>query len=127
MKRTNHQKALTAAAILGTIAVMCFIILSTPKRAKSNEKLISYELTEKASLEGSSEFYLKPAGDEKLWHVINTYTSDTGEDQCNNSNYLFSGDSVLVVNKYYVDPSNQELNFALAGINQTGNTNYGGN
>jgi hypothetical protein len=106
MKRTNHQKVLTAAAILGTIAVMCFIILSTPKRAKSMEKLISYEVTEKASLEGNSEFYLKPAGDERLWHVINTYTSNSGEAQYNNSSYL-SAEILMVVNKYVVDADNQ--------------------
>jgi hypothetical protein len=126
MRRINHQKAITITAFLLAVVVIC-LSLTASKRAKSTEKFISSELTEKASLKGSSEFYLKPAGDERLWHVINTYTSNTGEDQCNNSSYLFSGDTVLVVNKYYVDADNQEQNFALAGINHTGNTNYGGN
>lgn len=54
------------------------------------------------SLNGSTEFYFVPAGDGRLWHVINTYStisSDNGPGY-NMSSYTFSADSVYVINEY---------------------------
>lgn len=67
-------------------------------------------ITELHTLSGTSEYYYKPAGESRLWHVVNKYNcSDSATyNSCNNSSYTFTADSVYVVNEYVSVPE-QEL------------------
>ena len=53
-------------------------------------------------LEGVSEFYYKSKDDSRIWHVINKYSSEISGNapEYNNSSYLFTSDSVMVINEY---------------------------
>jgi hypothetical protein len=51
------------------------------------------------TLSGSSEFYFIPAGDNRIWHVVNKYNSPDLKTEYNLSDYRFSADSVSVVNE----------------------------
>ncbi len=69
-----------------------------PAAELESRELRSAELK---SLNGTAEFYFKPAGDTRLWHVTNIYAqadSDEGR-TLNNSTYTFTADSVTVVNE----------------------------
>jgi hypothetical protein len=51
---------------------------------------------------GQTEFTYKPDGNNRVWHVINTYSSSFADNPmlCNNSEYTFTKDSVTVYNTY---------------------------
>jgi hypothetical protein len=120
MKTTNNYKILALTAVLFTVLMVSFVKIASANQAKIAEDSISLELSEHESFIGNSEFYLKPAGDDRIWHVINSYISSGSSDDSegmNNSCYIFSNDSVLVINKYVVDSENDKLNFALVGTN----------
>lgn len=53
-------------------------------------------------LNGTTEFYFVPVDDNRLWHVINKYNTESSNDgPCYNmSSYTFSSDSVCVINEY---------------------------
>lgn len=71
------------------------------------------------SLNGTSEFYFKPSGDRRTWHVVNRYTSsgDNENPGYNMSEYTFTSDSVSVVNNYIgiPDMNGQDISVLIPG------------
>ena len=123
MVTKKHFKNLTIMAVLLAIVVTCFKIASASKETKDNENKLSLRLSEQESLTGNSEFFFKRAGDDRTWHVINRYSSLPFNDSsfCNNSNYLFTKDSVTMINEYLVVTEDGKLDFNLIGFNPAGN------
>lgn len=95
MRIVNYLKFMTLPSILIAVLITGFSL-------KKNENS-SIEIQPEAELkqvEGLSSFYYKPAGDNRLWHVVNKYGMDTGGKYVlNNSTYTFTADSVTVINE----------------------------
>lgn len=64
------------------------------------------------NLEGKSEFYFTPAGDNRVWHIVNKYGSPDSYRGINEANYLFTADSVSVICEYAGIPGPGDLNLA---------------
>ena len=75
----KYLKLFTLPALLLGVLITGF---SLKKSHAVNENGADLE-----QLEGVSEFYYKPEGDPRTWHVTNTYTSELSEDapEYNNS------------------------------------------
>jgi hypothetical protein len=69
-------------------------------------------------LTGTAEFYIKPEGDSRTWHIINRYLSpsDYGNKEYNNAEYVFSRDSVTVLNEFIEIPDEKKFGLDLTGI-----------
>src|SRR5258706_14548662 len=111
MKKTKIIKTLIIPVII------CASVLFGWKINKAAQNNIEFSIcTVEASMEnfnGSSEFFFRPIGDTKSWHIINRYVSQNENDtlECNNSDYLFSKDLVQVVNDIVIG----EEDVAIAG------------
>jgi len=122
MKTTvKNFKIIVAVAVLIAVIALGF---KTENASKSPGKQISLN-AQRESFTGTSEFYFKPAGDQRLWHVVNVYSSKPLKDSdfCNNSIYTFSKDSVEVINSYLVTAENGSLNFDFIGDDISANVN----
>lgn len=113
MKETKSKKVFLAVAVLlsGIITIGSFSIAETGPETQGISKA-SYPMFK--YLNGTIEFNLVPPGDNRVWHIVNKFNVlDPGEGQgCNMAEYIFTSDSVFVVNKYAGVPSQ-----ALRGIN----------
>jgi len=70
------------------------------------------------SLTGTTEFYFRPAGDNRIWHVVNKYNpigSNEGPDY-NVSSYTFTSDSVYVINEFAGVPETGQWDLSLSGL-----------
>lgn len=125
MRTTKLFKIFTITAILLVVVLTCFKLASAAKEPVITSKQHSISLAEEQSFKGTSEFYFKPAGDERLWHVLNLYSSKPLDDSdCyNNSIYTFSQDYVEVINNYLVIPDNGKLSFDVIGLNLASDVN----
>jgi hypothetical protein len=94
MRIIKHLEFLTLPALILAVLITG---LTLKKSHIVNEPKADLE-----QLEGVSEFYFKPEGDSRTWHVSNTYTSELSENapEYNNSVYLFTSDLVTVTNNY---------------------------
>jgi hypothetical protein len=109
MKITKLNLAFAAVLITGALLLTGFGWSGWIKDAAGNCEESRIE-----SFSGTSEYYLKPAGDNRLWHVINKYgCKDSGECSLNNSTYIFTADSVTVVNEIASVP---ELDVYISGL-----------
>ena len=93
MKITKYLKHITFPVILLAVITTGFLV--------KNAADIRYK-SDIQQLEGTSEFFYKPEGDTRVWHVLNTYSSQFSKDapEYNVSEYLFTHDSVTVKNHY---------------------------
>lgn len=83
-----------------SLPVLLLVLIITGFSVKKNFDDNKYE-SDIRQLEGTSEFFYKPEGDERVWHVINTYSRFSKESpEYNSSEYLFTSDSVTVKNHY---------------------------
>ncbi|MCI0450362.1 MAG: hypothetical protein L0Y79_11375 [Chlorobi bacterium] len=94
--------------VIGSLLLVCILTAFGVSHIKGGTKDLNFEIpvpaAEFENFDGSSEFFLKPAGDQRMWHISNKYViadSDSGFD-CNNSEYLFTADSVRVRNTIIV-------------------------
>jgi len=96
MRITKYLKLLALPSILLAVLITGFSLKKSDSSILNREPVADLE-----QAEGISEFYFKPAGDDRLWHVINKYgcTNSDCERTLNNSSYTFTADSVLVVNE----------------------------
>ena len=94
MKIIKYLKLITFPALLLALIITGFSV-------KKNSEDSNYK-RDIEQLEGTSEFFYRTAGDTRVWHVINTYTSQFLKDtlEYNISEYLFTSDSVTVKNQY---------------------------
>jgi hypothetical protein len=101
MRITKYLKLLALPSILLALLITGFSLKKSDSRS-----LYIQSIADSEQVEGISEFYFKPAGDERLWHIINKYgcTNSNGERTLNNSSYTFTSDSVLVVNEIATVP-----------------------
>lgn len=102
MKQTEPKNVFIASLLIFSciITIYSFTITTTGTgRAASSIRIPVQKLE---SFSGQSEFYYKPAGDTRIWHVINKYSDfNSGNSDCYNmSDYTFNSDSVFVVNRY---------------------------
>lgn len=99
MKNTKHLKLFILPLLLLAVTVTAFSLKN--QENKSWNQPVSACITELENFEGTSEFFYK-AGDERTWHVINRYSSGLSQDfpACNNSEYVFTSDTVTVINDY---------------------------
>jgi hypothetical protein len=105
MKNPKFKKVIFAAALLisGLITIGSFNVTTTG--SKSASSILETPFLKIGSLSGSTEFYFVPAGDGRLWHIVNNYsTLSNGKKSHNTSSYLFSKDSVSVKNDFSVIP-----------------------
>ncbi|HEY3250879.1 MAG TPA: hypothetical protein VGK25_07145 [Ignavibacteria bacterium] len=118
MRTVKNFKILTITLAMIVIVAAGFKIVSASKRVTRNGEPVSFQLSENGSFKGSSEFYFKPEGDKRLWHVVNMYSSKplNDSDYFNNSIYTFSQDSVEVINSYLLTPDNGKLSFDLISL-----------
>jgi hypothetical protein len=110
MKTTKLNLAFAAALITGALLLTGFGWSGWIKDAAGNGEESRIE-----SFSGNSEYYIRPAGDDRLWHVINKYGSRDSGRECslNNSTYTFTADSVTVVNEIASVP---ELDVYISGL-----------
>lgn len=95
MKIVKYLKLMILPSILLAVIITGFTLKKSDN--SSFEKQPAAELKQ---VEFLSSFYYKPAGDTRLWHVINKYGSDSnGIYVMNNSAYTFTADSVTVINE----------------------------
>ncbi len=94
MKITKYLKLITFPALLLTAIITGFSVKKNAADSKYKSDI--------QQLEGTSEFFYKPEGDTRVWHVLNTYSSQFSKDapEYNVSEYLFTSDSVTVKNNY---------------------------
>ena len=94
MRIIKYLKFFTLPALLVAVVITGFSL--------KKDHLVNESGADLEKLEGVSEFYYKPEGDSRTWHVLNTYTSELSENapEYNNSEYLFTSDSVTVINNY---------------------------
>jgi hypothetical protein len=94
MRIVKYLKFMTLPSILLAVLLTGF---SQKKSESSPERQPGAELEQ---VEGISAFYYKPAGDHRIWHVVNKYGMDSnGKYPMNNSIYTFTADSVTVINE----------------------------
>lgn len=94
MKLIKYVKLMALPSILLAVIVTGFS-LNNNNRSAQKHQAVDLE-----QLEGISAFYYKPAGDTRLWHVVNKYGGDSiGMYEINNSTYTFTADSVTVINE----------------------------
>jgi hypothetical protein len=62
------------------------------------------------NLNGKSEFYFTPAGDNRVWHIVNKYGSPDSDRGINEASYFFTSDSVYVICEYAGITNSSELN-----------------
>lgn len=95
MKIVKYLKLMILPSILLAVIITGFTLKKSDN--SSFEKQPAAELKQ---VEFLSSFYYKPAGDTRLWHVINKYGNDSnGIYEMNNSAYSFTADSVTVINE----------------------------
>lgn len=95
MKIVKYLKLMILPSILLAVIITGFTLKKSDN--SSFEKQPAAELKQ---VEFLSSFYYKPAGDTRMWHVINKYGSDSnGIYEMNNSAYTFTADSVTVINE----------------------------
>lgn len=95
MRLVKYLKLMALPSILLAVLITGFSL----KRSENS----SFEKQPATSLEevkGISAFYYRPAGDSRIWHIVNKYGMDqNGKYEMNNSTYTFTSDSVTVVNE----------------------------
>jgi hypothetical protein len=91
---TKYLNLITLPALLLAVIITGFSVKKNTEDSKYKGDI--------RQLEGASEFYYKPEGDNRTWHVLNTYSSQFSENapEYNVSEYLFTSDSVTVKNNY---------------------------
>ncbi|MCC6866795.1 MAG: hypothetical protein IT280_11630 [Ignavibacteria bacterium] len=95
MKIVKYLKLMSLPLILLAVIITGFSL-----NKSDNSSFERQPAAELKQVEFLSEFYYKPAGDSRLWHVINKYSSDSnGIYVMNNSAYTFTADSVTVINE----------------------------
>ena len=84
------------------ITAAILLIMITGFSLKSKNEVKDPFKADIEHLEGRSEFFFKPENDSRTWHVINVYSSEISGDvpEYNNSTYVFTSDSVTVINEY---------------------------
>ena len=94
MKITKYLKHITFPVILLAVIITQFSLNKNTGDRKHKSDI--------RHLKGTSEFFYKPEGDTRVWHVLNTYSSQFTKDapEYNVSEYLFTSDSVTVRNHY---------------------------
>ena len=116
MKLKKIKKLSINVAIILTSAAIVFGAMKFPN---TTDKSAAYAFTAKQepeALNGIADFYIKPAGDSRIWHIINKYPglNQTGGNSSNMSYYTFTSDSVLVVNEYAEMPKAETWDAVLA-------------
>lgn len=95
MKIVKYLKLMILPSILLAVIITGFTL-----KKSDNSSFEKHPAAELKQVEFLSSFYYKPAGDTRLWHVINKYGSDSnGIFEINNSAYTFTADSVTVINE----------------------------
>ncbi|MBV6478241.1 MAG: hypothetical protein HGGPFJEG_00991 [Ignavibacteria bacterium] len=94
MKIKKYLRLITFCAFLFAILLTGYSL-----KNKSPESSNKGDITQ---LEGSSEIFYKPEGDLRVWHILNTYSSQFTNDapEYNVYEYLFTSDTVTVTNHY---------------------------
>lgn len=108
MKNLKHLKLFMLSSIL--LAVIVTGVALKNQEVTNVNKQALLEIPVKESLRGTSEFFYKPEGDSRTWHIINKYSSGLSENSKmhNNSEYTFTNECVTVENNY-VGINNYEL------------------
>ena len=107
---TKTTELLFGGSLILTGIVMGWISGTTATTPK-NDSFASEPLPVIETFNGTAEYYFKPAGDYRLWHVINKY----GQSQLNDgpgynmSSYTFSSDSVTVINEFTDVPKDGQI------------------
>lgn len=95
MKIVKYLKLMILPSILLAVIITGFTL-----KKSDNSSFERQPAAELKQVEFLSSFYYKPAGDTRLWHIINKYGSDSnGIFEINNSAYTFTADSVIVINE----------------------------
>lgn len=95
MKIVKYLKLMILPSILLAVIITGFTL-----KKSDNSSFEKQPVAELKQVEFLSSFYYKPAGDTRMWHVINKYGSDSnGIYEMNNSAYTFTADSVTVINE----------------------------
>ena len=86
-------------------SIILVVLITGFSLKKSDSSLEKQHVADLEQVKGMSEFYYKPAGDTRIWHVVNKYGMDTnGKNVMNNSTYTFTADSVTVINEIATVP-----------------------
>lgn len=95
MKLVKYLKLMALPSILLAVLITGFSLKKIENSRFGKEPAANLE-----EMEGISAFYYKPAGDTRIWHVVNKYGKDSNKKfSMNNSTYTFTADSVTVVNE----------------------------
>lgn len=94
MKITKYLTLITFPALLLAVLIIGFSVKENAEDSKYKSDI--------RQLKGTSEFFYKIEGDTRVWHVLNTYSSQFSKDapEYNVSEYLFTSDSVIVKNNF---------------------------
>lgn len=115
MKASKPEKLsiIIMLALVSFVSIFSFSIITKPVNAENSIRETNHKLE---CFIGQSEFYYKPAGDTRLWRVINTYYElDSDNNDCHNMSYYeFYSDSVLVINQYVGVPAQDLLEASLS-------------
>jgi hypothetical protein len=89
---------------------------------------LTFQISQRAGFNGGTEFLFKPSADVKISRIISIYAPQQFADTISytNLNYVYSKDTVYIVNEYTGVQNGQQWNFSFTG-SVPGQTNSGYN
>jgi hypothetical protein len=102
MKSNKFPKALIVPAILIAVFVTGWQMNSTLQRSSCGKEVNILQPVCATGSGVTSETIFKSDEDDRVWKISNRYSTEVSNDtlMCNNSEYLFTQDSVIVVNEF---------------------------
>jgi len=123
MKETEPQNVFIVILLVFSCIITIYSFIITTGGIKSAGKSTRVPVIKLESFNGQSEFYYKPAGEKRVWHVVNVYSefNPLNDNFHNMSYYEFNSDSVLVINQYAFMPDQNQQEIGDANDSQIKN------
>lgn len=88
---------------------------------------VSFQITQQDGQFGGVQFLFKPSVDTRLSRIVSRYAAEQFADTISygNQNYVYSKDTVYIINEYVGIQNGQQWNFDFTGsISNQNNSNY---
>ena len=118
MKNKNKN-----AAMVIFLFILGFVVIGSLRIEPIAGKSAKVQVQMMERFSGHSEYYYKPAGDTRIWHVVNIYSElkPMNDNNQNMSFYKFNSDSVLVINQFAVIPDQYQPEIDAANVSKAEN------
>jgi hypothetical protein len=119
MKSNKFPKALIVPAIIITVFVTGWQMNSTLQRSSGGKEVNILQPVCATGSGVTSETIFKSDEDNRVWKISNRYSTEVSNDtlMCNNSEYHFTRDSVIVVNEFIGVSRTDSKNLSSTGQN----------